>query len=277
MKPKTRLSYALAGVFCFALGIGTAVASPQAEGRGKGERGKQRVDATGGNPSELAAKMIQNFDTNGDRQLQVTELGTAMAAIQQQRGARPGEANRGERSRSGMGQPQRGGAQGGPNRQRGPSQRGQQRAGNRQQRPGTDGGPMQRPRGGQAGQRQVAPEMGNRDAARGGDPSQRATQIIAEFDQNRNQALDLQELTAALQARQTGRNGQAGRGDRAGGQNRPNAAAGDNRQNRRPQANAQGSGKPGSGKPGSGKQRGNRGDRAESEPGTGVVPKRPGS
>lgn len=264
--PTIRTVMTAIGVSCLLSSIASAQ-PPGRQGNGSRMQGEQPGARSGGNsargadPAEIAGRMLKQYDNSQDDELQLNELVAALTAQTE------GRAKGGRESQQGVPGKQ------GSSRQRGGRGQGQSTA---QGRRGMQQGPrrsaeVQRQRG--AGQQQGGVSRGQRGlgqarqrpaGVRGGqtlDPKQMAERMFADFDSNQSQGLDVRELTNSLQSQRAarGRSGGTGRSTqnpaRAGMQpSRPDA---DQRQER-----------------GTGK--GGRGGREESEPGTGVVPKRPG-
>lgn len=72
--------------------------SAQKKGFGKGQGGQKGQKGQRGqrmDPARIAARMIQQFDRNGDKALNVQELSAALKAMREQRGQRGSGAGKG--------------------------------------------------------------------------------------------------------------------------------------------------------------------------------------
>ncbi len=82
-------------------------AEPQEEeegrGKGKGKGGKGKGQGRGGDPAQMAARMIEMFDKDGDDALNVKELTEALTAMMERRGAGKGKGKGGEGRGKGKG------------------------------------------------------------------------------------------------------------------------------------------------------------------------------
>ena len=243
----TRLLLAAGTLLCLAPSL--AIAQRPTGGKGKKARASSEPETprgARGNPDELATKMIADHDENRDAELKVDELTAALSAQRQQRAGGPEQRSAGKPVRKNGGKGKRG------TPKRGEQQRG---AGS-----GSKGG--QAPRG------QRGP------TSRGADPAQIASKLIAEFDNNRSGGLDLQELVLSIKTQRQNRGGKGEpKAERPGGKGGRERAE----QGRRPRKGDSAETGQGEG-PDQGRQtkRKAKSERENIEPGTGVVPKRPG-
>lgn len=92
--------------------LGTSVCSAQkpdsprrkGEGAAKGQRGEQRQGRQGGDPAQMVARMMQEFDKDGDQKLDSKELAALLTSMRERRGGGPG-AQRGGRPGGQQGRP----------------------------------------------------------------------------------------------------------------------------------------------------------------------------
>jgi len=101
------------GAALSAVSLGALAAEREGKGKGKGKgKGGEKGRGPGrqGDPTAMAAKMIKEFDLDGDNALNAKELAAAMTAMRQRRGGGAGERPaRGQ----GKGKGDRGGSQNG--------------------------------------------------------------------------------------------------------------------------------------------------------------------
>jgi len=264
-QPSVKRLLAGGAILCLipSLAIAQLAGGKERKARADGERSASQ--GAKGSPNEMAAKMLADHDRNKDAELKLDELTAAVAAQRQQRSRQQdGIRGRQQSGRAGQQGPgdgrKRGAGKGKQGNEKGEMQR--QRRGPGQKSAGQD-----KPKGKAQGEQR-------RPAGRDTDPAQMATKLIADFDKNGSDGLDVQELKASITAQRQNRRGKGGAeaGGTDGKAGREKAEG--NRRRKKGNSAEAGEGKgPDQGRQKKGKA---KAEKDTSEPGAGVVPKRPG-